>query len=149
VQKYHQSDPGEAVSATFTSIADTQGPPCCRWGEPMTELDVDRDRLGKLLGLLGSTHDGEVAAAGRAAHRLIREAGLTWPDVLTPPPRPLPKPPAGRASLIVECRSRWTFLSDWERGFVTSIARRPPHRLSDKQAECLDRICRRLGIVCV
>jgi hypothetical protein len=117
----------------------------------MTEaLDVDRDRLSKLLGLLGSIHAGEVAAAGRAAHRLIREAGLTWPDVLTPPPppQPLPKPPVDRASLIVECRSRWAFLSDWERGFVTSIARRP-HRLSDKQAECLDRICRRLGIVCV
>ncbi len=115
----------------------------------MTEgLDLDRDRLSKLLGLLGSAHDGEVAAAGRAAHRLLREAGLTWPDVLlTPPPprRPLPKPPVDRVSVIVECRRRWAFLSDWEQGFVTSIARRP-HRLSGKQAECLDRICRRLGI---
>jgi hypothetical protein len=110
-------------------------------------LYVDRERLGKLLGMLGSDHDGEVAAAGRAAHRLIREAGLTWGDVLTPPPRLplLPTPPADRASLIVECRSRWAFLTDWERDFIASIARRP-YRLSDKQAGCLDRICRRLGI---
>jgi hypothetical protein len=109
-------------------------------------LDVDRDRLGKLLGLLGSDHDGEVAAAGRAAHRLIRDAGLTWCDVLTPRLPTLPKPPVDRAALIEECRLRWDhLLTGWERGFLTSIARRP-HRLSDKQDECLDRICRRLGI---
>ena len=52
--------------------------------------EVDRDRLARLLGLLGSDFDGEVANAGRLADKLVRSAGLTWPDVIAPalpPPR--------------------------------------------------------------
>jgi hypothetical protein len=45
---------------------------------------VDRGRLAKLCGMLGSSHDGESLAAGRAADALIRHAGLTWPSVLEP-----------------------------------------------------------------
>ena len=45
---------------------------------------LDRDRLAKTLGMLGSRHDGEVAAAGRAAHILVRDAGVTWTQVLSP-----------------------------------------------------------------
>ena len=37
----------------------------------------------KLLGLLGSGHDGEIATAGRMADALIRGAGVTWADVIT------------------------------------------------------------------
>jgi hypothetical protein len=32
--------------------------------------------------MLGSNHDGEVVNAGRLAVRLIKEAGLTWPEIL-------------------------------------------------------------------
>jgi hypothetical protein len=42
--------------------------------------ELDRDKLASILGMLGSTHDGEVVAAGRGAHALIRGAGLTWPE---------------------------------------------------------------------
>jgi hypothetical protein len=42
----------------------------------------DRDRLAKILGMLGSGHPGEVSTAGKAAHELIRDAGMTWPEVL-------------------------------------------------------------------
>jgi hypothetical protein len=45
---------------------------------------IDRERLTKLLGLLGSGHDGEIAAAGRMADALIRDAGVTWADVIAP-----------------------------------------------------------------
>ena len=45
---------------------------------------IDRERLTKLLGLLGSGHDGEIAAAGRMADALIRNAGVTWADVIAP-----------------------------------------------------------------
>src|SRR5215471_10819161 len=45
---------------------------------------IDRDRLIKLLGLLGSDHNGEIASAGRMADALIREAGVTWADVIAP-----------------------------------------------------------------
>ena len=36
------------------------------------------ERLAKLLGMLGSNHDGEVSNAARMADALVREHGLTW-----------------------------------------------------------------------
>src|SRR5215471_10842644 len=45
---------------------------------------IDRERLIKLLGLLGSDHNGEIASAGRMADALIRDAGVTWADVISP-----------------------------------------------------------------
>jgi len=36
---------------------------------------LDRDRLAKLLGMLGADHDGEVVNAARAADRLVRRSG--------------------------------------------------------------------------
>jgi hypothetical protein len=56
-----------------------------RRGQPQsTSTDLDREHLAKILGLLGSTYDGEVAAAGRQADGLVRRAGLTWFDVVLP-----------------------------------------------------------------
>jgi hypothetical protein len=34
--------------------------------------------------MLGSDHDGERANAGRLADRMVRDAGLTWCDVVMP-----------------------------------------------------------------
>jgi len=44
-------------------------------------------RLSRILGMLGSAHEGERAAAAVAADRIIREMGTTW-DVLLDPNRP-------------------------------------------------------------
>lgn len=44
----------------------------------------DLDRLAKLLGMLGSEHEGERASAALMADKLVRERGLTWPQVLQP-----------------------------------------------------------------
>ena len=56
--------------------------------------NADRNRLTRLLGMLGSQFDAEVANAGRLADRLVRENGLTWFDVLAttalPGTRPQP-----------------------------------------------------------
>lgn len=41
-------------------------------------------RLTRILGMLGSAHDGERAAAALAADRLVREMGTTWQDLLDP-----------------------------------------------------------------
>lgn len=38
---------------------------------------VDRERIARVLGMLGSDHDGEVLAAARQAERLRRAARLT------------------------------------------------------------------------
>ena len=43
------------------------------------------ERLVKLLGMLGSDHDGERAAAALKANALVREHGLVWSDVIPTP----------------------------------------------------------------
>ena len=43
---------------------------------------LDSDKLAKVLGMLGSAHPGEVAVAGTAAHKMITEVGLRWPDLI-------------------------------------------------------------------
>jgi hypothetical protein len=42
-----------------------------------------KNRLVKLLGMLGSAHDGEALTAGRLADRLVRQANLTWDDIIS------------------------------------------------------------------
>ena len=42
----------------------------------------EASRLAKMLGRLGSDHDGEVLTAAAAVRRFLRERGLTWDDVL-------------------------------------------------------------------
>jgi hypothetical protein len=47
-----------------------------------TQPALDAEKLLKVLGMLGSAHPGEVAAAGRAAHKLISDTGLRWQDLI-------------------------------------------------------------------
>jgi hypothetical protein len=47
-------------------------------------MNVDCGQLSRILGMIGSAHDGEVVNAGRLATRVLKEAGLTWPQLLTP-----------------------------------------------------------------
>lgn len=42
----------------------------------------DRSTIAKLLGLVGSHHDGEALSAARKAHELLRAKGGTWGEVL-------------------------------------------------------------------
>jgi hypothetical protein len=44
-------------------------------------------KLVKVLGMLGSAHAGERANAALAASQILKEAGLTWYDVLDVPRR--------------------------------------------------------------
>lgn len=41
-----------------------------------------RARLVRLLGMCGSSHDGERASAAALADRLVRDAGLVWEQVV-------------------------------------------------------------------
>jgi hypothetical protein len=45
---------------------------------------LDRDRLAKLLELASSPNDNEALTAVRLAHRMIRNLGASWDDVLQP-----------------------------------------------------------------
>jgi hypothetical protein len=108
-----------------------------------------RRRLIRVLGMLGSDHLGERAAAGALADRLIRESNLTWSDVIggqdlptyePPPAYEPPHPDIGwrkLAAAVVASRRATT----WERGFCTSILDRGVS-LTDRQQITLDRIYR-------
>lgn len=131
----------------------------------MSALDPrDADKLVKLLGMLGSDHAGERAAAGLKAHSLIAGAGLDWRDLIavaatSEPVCNDPKAarramypgrggPPQRAELLRDHqRDAWLLLAsgfrwdDWKRGFLNSI-RQCPDPLSQPQKNKL-RECRR------
>jgi hypothetical protein len=103
----------------------------------------DRTKLAKLLAMLGSDHAGERDAAGLAAHRLIKQRGLTWDEALSPRPveRRLPEMGTWRTT----CRRLMEnprVLRPWERTFVSDL----PNfgRISVKQRYILNEIAGRV-----
>jgi hypothetical protein len=119
----------------------------------MTSLaEADRDRLTRLLGMLGSAYDGEVANAGRLADRLVRGAGVTWADVIAPALPPPERnahgdtaadPLRGDWRAMAAACTRFPHLVDkWEWKFLSGLQRFP--KLSTKQHTILIRIVTRL-----
>jgi hypothetical protein len=93
------------------------------------------DRLTKLLGMLGSEHDGERAAAAAKAHKLISGLGMTWPDIIAP----RSPAPTSTDDLIREALTDGEgVLTAWEEGFLRGIRGR--QYLTQKQLAKLDRI---------
>src|SRR5512135_1224870 len=108
------------------------------------------DRLSKLLGMLGSVHDGEALTAARLADRLVRDQlRLSWGEVLLPqvqgasgpdPPRRWREPVTWQEA--ARLAGQWPeALTAWERGFLVSVIRSP--RPSAKQLAILDRLVRK------
>ena len=102
---------------------------------------IDLMRLAKLCGLFGSDHAGERANAAAAADKLVRQAGLRWPDVIRPPLPPPPGPAelADAREAIAFCRRFPAVLTQWESGFLASVAAQQ-QRLTRKQLGVLTRI---------
>ena len=101
-----------------------------------------RTRLAKLLGMLGSDHTGERDAAALAAHRLVQQSGLTWRQVVEPPPvKREPLFSTWRAT-CAELARRPDDLRPWERKFVADL----PNflRISTKQRYILKEIADRV-----
>ena len=96
-----------------------------------TDPTALRHRLARLLGMLGSAHDGEALNAGRLADKLVRGAGLTWHDVLSLPPSsdhppldegPFADWPGGWRGAATHClRYGDHVLTAWEREFLHKI----------------------------
>ena len=115
--------------------------------------ELDRDRLAKLLGMLGAAHDGEVLAAARQAERVRQASAMTWAEILNPPGSEVvyvqvddgddygdPEDfPSLLRRLLRDAR-----LTDWERGFCRSLLKRRK-RLTLKQSCVLDRIRGKYG----
>ncbi len=110
---------------------------------------TDRTKLAKLLGLLGSNHQGERDAAGLAAHRLVQSHNATWFDVVAPvpsddddAPEPTPNPSQDWRTLAAACGRYPHLLDRWEYEFIIGLPRFP--RLSVKQHDKLRKIATRL-----
>jgi hypothetical protein len=84
-------------------------------------------RLVKLLGMLGSAHDGEIAAAGRKASEYIRQHRLQWSDVIAAPRLAPPSPPP---------RPAWQWVRPWQK----MVGHLQVHRveLSAREREFID-----------
>jgi hypothetical protein len=115
----------------------------------MTTLAAsDRERLARLLGMLGSDHAGERDNAARAAHRLVQQHGITWFDlVVMPPPPDMDDPytdPIGAdwRRMATACCRYPHLLNRWEASFLAGLPRFP--RLSTKQRSALLKIAVRL-----
>ena len=119
-----------------------------------------RADLGKILGLLESTHAGERDAAVCAATRLLERHGLRWCEVLSAasvtvipqagprwqePPRRDPTDPfhgQNWLALAARCCQFTRYLDQWQVEFLRGLGRFP--RLSPKQATKLNAIVTRL-----
>ena len=102
---------------------------------------LDRSRLAKLLGLIGSEHDGEALTAARAADRLVRGAALTWFDIVTPQHSTTAS--ASDDEIIRSCLGSSELLNDWEARFVRSV-RSQGYRMTPRQRATLERIADRV-----
>jgi hypothetical protein len=106
---------------------------------------LDRERLVKLLGMLGSEHDGEVVTAARRADALVRRAGLTWHDVVAANDAQLQHDPVGFgvANEIRFCLLHRHRLTAWEQTFLASL-RHQGAPLSPRQRNRLNSIVDKL-----
>src|SRR5271166_5601548 len=92
-----------------------------------------RDRLVKLLGMLGSDHEGERANAARMAHEHLQLAGLTWCDVILATPAQETKPRTQRPWRNPARKPGWAeqaeavagslLVTEWERDFAANLLR--------------------------
>lgn len=111
------------------------------------------ERLAKLCGMFGSSHDNERAVAARKADELLRERGVTWSELLQPgqtggfayQPGPRPRGSSSWSATSTTAREQIQIalanleaLSMWERGFIYSVWR--GDKLSTRQRDVLDQI---------
>ena len=108
-----------------------------------------RGKLVKVLGRLGSEHDGERAAAGLLASRMVAAAGLTWERLLAPAlafnigTATAPARPAPRAWRAAPTRPRFNFRALTPRQCNAAIKAMAP-RLSEPDREAVEAIRLRL-----
>lgn len=98
-----------------------------------------RHRLIGILGRLSSDYDGERAAAGLLATRLLRQIGVAWDEVIAAPSvaHEAATPLNWRSEVSAASRSM-DMLTPWEREFLTGLAQQG--RITQRQRRQLDRI---------
>ena len=112
----------------------------------------DRRKLVGILSRLASDYDGERAAAGLLATRLLKARGLGWDEVIgIALPSPVcnpwagtPPPPFPWRMQAAACRARPDLLSARELDFLNSL-QRWTGALTGKQAAWLERIAAKVS----
>jgi hypothetical protein len=103
-------------------------------------------RLRNICARLSSDYEGERAAAGLLASRLLRDRGLAWADVVmpaTPLLRPAHEHTQPWREVVKDLLARPGSLRAWERTeFLPNLL--GFQRLSPKQKSCLDQIASRV-----
>jgi hypothetical protein len=89
------------------------------------------ERLVKLLGMLGSNHDGERAAAALKANALVREHGLVWSDVI-------PTPHADRRPNDAKAKNQDDQKVDWR--IMRDFCAQRSHLLRPREQDFIDHI---------
>jgi hypothetical protein len=106
----------------------------------------EQRKLVGILSRLASEHDGERAAAGLLATRLLKSAGVTWDQVVgVPAARPRLSAPAWRSE-IEACLKHAGLLTQWERRFLRDLLSRGV--LSTRQHEKVRQIAQQLRERC-
>jgi hypothetical protein len=129
-------------------------------------MDIaDKTRLSKLLGMLGSSFDGERANAAGMIQKMAEQYKMTITELIAiahgstqktqqqkpppPPPRPERKPrPSGifRSDLLYKLgdllSDDWNGFTDWEEQFASDITEKysRDYELSEKQLAVVERI---------
>jgi hypothetical protein len=104
----------------------------------------NRATLAKVLEILDSNHAGEALAAAKLASTMVREAGLSWDDVLAANivPRTAAARPAGTGPFGYRGRELSRELSPHEQFFMVLLSPRTPaelkRKLRDWEARVLD-----------
>jgi hypothetical protein len=123
---------------------------------------AEKSRLEKLLGMLGSSFDGERANAARMIAAMAEKKKLTIVDLVygvsSARPQPQPKRPAretnkSRTMLqaladIVATQEQFEFiLTEWECQFAEDVSSRYAYdyELSEKQIVIVEKILRKVG----
>ncbi len=105
---------------------------------------AELNKLVGVLGRLGSDHDGERAAAGLLASKMLRDRGLSWDDLLRQrdaiPQVRWSAPPSSSSTCadMALCRRHFGRLTTWEMDFVSCLG--TFRRWSPKQLATLARI---------
>jgi len=121
---------------------------------------MNQQKLARVLEMIGSAHDGEVAAAARLAHNMLKENGMTWSDLVTKafaaagPSKAKAERRSTSSDLeeakdIIEFLQNRGGLNEWEYGFIddlySRIQSRRIRRLTEKQMNKLKDIAIQCG----
>ncbi len=108
---------------------------------------LDRVRLVKVLGMLGSQHDGEVLAAARLAQYMLGQAKMSWADLLNvkpgEEPEPLPQEEDVQAAAAAAAKSRKYTDPDYPQMLRAVLRSRALNATSRKRLETIEEQLRR------